>query len=124
MLSEHQKKEFTERGYFIISNGFSHTDIEEMRLRLDNIIEGDFKKNNRRFQIDSDSGRYEDLIYPSDTGYRGANVPYRKISDLEYDDLFLQKLQSGWIREVCSELVDDVVSIMRVTMMDKPPDRK
>ena len=45
---------------------------------------------------------------------------YRKISDLEYDDVFLKMIQSQWIRLICKKLIGEVTSIMRITMMDKP----
>jgi phytanoyl-CoA hydroxylase len=119
MLTESQLKEYSEDGYLIIPNAFSENDIQAMRSRLEDIVAGKFKKLGRRFQAEGDSGKYEDVSH-TDMQYRGSGVTYRKVSDLEYDDVFLEKLQSGWIKAICSQLIGDIVSIMRVTMMDKP----
>lgn len=119
-MTEEQIKRFSKDGYFIIHNAFSQTEIGEMRSRIEDLVRGKFAKQGRRFQVDSGSDNYEDVNHGKMT-YSGPNVDYRKISDLEYDEVILQNLQIGWIQKVCSQLVDDVVSIMRVTMMDKPP---
>jgi hypothetical protein len=117
MITESQIKEFSENGYFIVPGGFSQTDIDDMRLRLENIVRGEFEKQGRRFQAEMDSGKYEDVSHKAMV-YLGPNVAYRKIADLEYDDVFLKKLQSEFVAKICGRLVGDAVSIMRVTMMD------
>jgi phytanoyl-CoA hydroxylase len=119
MSSDRYPQDFAEYGYFIVRQGFTPKDIQEMRERLEDIVQGKFAKDGRRFQADTESGRYEDLA-KSEMGYRGPNVAYRKIADLEYDDVFLAKLQSQWIRDVCRRLLGPLTSVMRVTMMDKP----
>lgn len=118
-MNDQQLEQYSHNGYFIVSKGFSSEEIKEMRLRLEAIVSGKFAKLGRRFQADTESGEYGDVNH-ADMRYGGPNVAYRKIADLEYDDVFLQKLQSSWIRTICSRLVGDVVSILRVTMMDKP----
>jgi len=119
MNCERYAQDLAEVGYFIVHQGFSLNDILEMRARLDDIVKGKFAKNGRRFQVDTDSGSYEDVGKVA-MGYRGSNVAYRKVADLEYDDLFLSKLQSQWIREICAQFLGPMTSVMRVTMMDKP----
>lgn len=112
--------EFSDKGYFIIDKAFSQSAICEMRHRLEEIILGNFSKRGRRFQVEASSGDYGDVNY-TDMSYRGPDAIYRKIADLEYDDVFLQNFQQLWFQEICDKLVDDAVSIMRVTMMNKPP---
>lgn len=119
MNSDQYKQDFADQGFFIVRQGFSDQDVQEMRARLEDIVAGRFAREGRRFQADTNSGRYED-VDKVETGYRGPNVAYRKIADLEYDEVFLTKLQSDWIRRICSEFLGPVNSIMRVTMMDKP----
>ncbi len=119
MDKQDHRKDFAELGYFIVRGGFSRADITAMRERLEAIIHGEYKKDGRRFQPDTDSGKYEDLE-GMEVGYRGPDVAYRKIADLEYDDVFLKQLQNPWIQNICTDLLGDVISIMRVTMMDKP----
>lgn len=119
MKNDHHIQDIAKVGYFIVRNGFSQKDILEMRTRLEDIVRGKFAKVGRRFQADTESGRYED-VQKSEMGYRGPDVAYRKIADLEYDDVFLEKLQSQWIKDICAMFLGDVSSVMRVTMMDKP----
>ena len=119
MSSDHYTQELAEHGYFMVRQGFSPKDMQDMRARLEDIVQGKFAKDGQRFQAETESGRYED-VGKSKMGYRGPNVAYRKIADLEYDDVFLAKLQSRWIRDICASFLGPVTSVMRVTMMDKP----
>jgi phytanoyl-CoA hydroxylase len=119
MSCDRYTSELAEHGYFMVRQGFNTRDIEEMRARLEDIVQGKYFKDGRRFQADTESGRYEDME-KTEMGYRGPNAAYRKIADLEYDDVFLEKLQSSWIRDICEIVLGPVTSIMRVTMMDKP----
>ena len=114
------KKLYIENGFFIVKNGFSLNQINSMRKRLDEIIEGSITCKGRRFQEDTSTGRYED-ISKTTSGYKGPNSKYRKISDLEYDEIFLRSLQSSWIRTICNYFIGETTSLMRVTMMNKPP---
>ena len=118
MKSDRYAQDFAELGYFIVRQGFSQADMQDMRIRLEDIVKGRFSKDGRRFQLDTESGRYED-VEKADIGYRGPDVAYRKIADLEYDEVFLAKLQSEYIRDICAQFLGPVTSIMRVTMMDK-----
>lgn len=119
MSIDRYTQELVDHGYFMVRQGFDPRDIQDMKARLEDIVQGKFAKDGRRFQADTDSGRYED-VEKSAMGYRGPNVAYRKIADLEYDDVFLAKLQSRWIRDICARFLGSVTSVMRVTMMDKP----
>ena len=119
MTRDSYTQELAEHGYFMVRQGFTPTDIQDMKTRLEDIVRGQFAKDGRRFQIDAESGRYED-VEKSEMGYRGPHAVYRKIADLEYDDVFLARLQSRWIRDICSLFLGPVTSVMRVTMMDKP----
>ena len=114
------KKLYIENGFFIVKNGFSLNQINCMRKRLDQIIEGSITCKGRRFQEETASGRYED-VSKTIVGYKGGNTKYRKISDLEYDEIFLKSLQSSWIRTICNYFIGETTSLMRVTMMNKPP---
>ena len=91
-----------------------------MKKRLDQIVNGTITCKGRRFQKETTSGKYED-ISKTTIGYRGANTKYRKISDLEYDEVFLGILQSSWIRTICNYFIGETTSLMRLTMMNKPP---
>ena len=86
---------------------------------FDSIVQGRVVLDGRRFQADTETGLYED-VDKIELGYRGPQSQYRKISDLEYDEIFLSKLKSAWIKSVCEHFIGTETSIMRVTMMNKP----
>ncbi len=112
------KKQFEEVGFFLVPNFFSEKCIESLRLRLNQIILGEVALEGRRFQLDSSSGSYEELDF-SNNIYAGPDKVYRKIADLEYDEVFLEALQSSGMKSLCNDFVGEEISIMRVTMMDK-----
>ena len=116
------KNKLKKDGYFILKKGFNKNEMQKMIERLEKIISGEIFLDGRRFQEETKSGLYEEVknIKP---GYKGPDAFYRKISDLEYDEIFLKMVQSDWIRSICKEFVGKKTSIMRMTMMDKPPQR-
>jgi phytanoyl-CoA hydroxylase len=115
---ENYRQAFAKEGFFILRQVFSPEQIAVMREGLEAIVRGEAAKTGRRFQPDTDSGNYGDLE-KIEVGYRGPNIVYRKISDLEYDSIFLRCLQSPKIKKICQELMGDTVSLLRVTMMSK-----
>ena len=119
---EKYKSSFDENGFFIVKNGFTQRQIALMKKRLGKIISGEIQIKGRRFQEDTKTGLYED-VGKIELGYKGPNTYYRKISDLEYDELFLKMIQSEWIKVICNKFIGPQSSIMRVTMMDKPPNK-
>ena len=61
--------------------------MQKMIERLEKIISGEISIEGRRFQEETKSGLYEEVANIK-LGYKGPDAFYRKISDLEYDDLF------------------------------------
>lgn len=120
MITEMHKQQLDENGFFILKEAFSDSEIQEMRMRIESIAKGKYFKEGRRFQAEKGSGKYEDVSH-DDMSYKGPDVEYRKIGDLEYDDVMLKCMQSAWIKELCNTFVGESVAIMRMTMMDKPP---
>jgi phytanoyl-CoA hydroxylase len=120
MTSNSLTQDFLEKGYFVTQNSFSKKDIKNMQVRIEDIILGKFKKLGRRFQTHTDSLVYDGLP-KTKMEYRGPNVVYSKISDLEYDDCFLKILQSKWMSKVLTRFLGDTISILRFGMIVKPP---
>ncbi len=119
MLTEQQHADYSEVGYFIIPKFFSPDEIRAMRSRIEELIQGKHFKKGRRFQSYGSADDYGSKG-PTPMNYEGPDVSYRKISDLEYDEVYLRIIQKNQLNAICSELVDETVSIMRITMMDKP----
>ena len=114
------KEEFNRRGHLILKKVFSPSDISEMQNRLDLIIAGSHSKHGRRFHQESSSGDYQDVCHKTSTStYAGPTKDYRKIADLEFDDLILSKIQNKILAKTCQNLIGENISLMRLTMMNK-----
>ncbi len=107
-----------QNGYHVIDNVFSKADIKEMQERIDLLRLGFFKKGGRRFQVDADSGVYDEAK-KINSKYQGPDKNYRKIADLEFDEVFLRQIKNQKIREITVNLLGETVSIMRLTVMNK-----
>ena len=114
-----QVQSLQDYGYFVVRQGFPKETVEKMSDRLNSITSGHYPISGRRFQVNSDSDKYEDIDV-TNSSYKGPNVNYRKICNLEYDEVILEKLQSSWIRHICFTFLGETTSIMRCTMMNKP----
>ena len=112
------KEEFIRSGHFVLKDVFTLNDISEMQKRLDSIIAGIYSKHGRRFYQESASGSYQDISHKT-YAYAGPTKDYRKIADLEFDDLILSKVQNKILAKTCQNLIGDNISLMRLTMMNK-----
>ena len=116
------KDSLLDNGFFIVKKGFSKKDISDMKKRLDDIIKGKVVYEGRRFQEETKKNVYQN-INKLKVQYQGPKVDYRKISELEHDDIFLSKLKKPWIRQICTTLLGETCSILRTTMMNKTPSK-
>jgi len=72
-------------------------------------------------QLDSTTGEYKDAPEQSN-GFKGATLAYRKIQNLEHDDVFGAYLNQPLFREVCARAYGEDVPIacFRAMFMNKP----
>lgn len=89
-----------------------------MKDRLDEIIAGKHPKAGRRFYVEAESGKYQDVSHKT-SDYLGPSRNYRKIGDLELDEIFLSKVQNKNLARNCQALIGKTISLMRLTMMNK-----
>jgi phytanoyl-CoA hydroxylase len=91
--------------------------LELLRARIDSIMMGELVYPGMFFQIDTDSGNYEDLAFGR--GYEGPSKNYRKIEKLELDPVFLEWIESETLRHYVSSIVGDDVVIYRALVFNK-----
>lgn len=114
------QQDLRDQGFVKIPNCYALADIECMRNRVVQIVQGSFPLVGRRFYPETHTGDYRDVSH-ADHSWQGPEVNYRKVADLEYDPVFLSALQCTELAEICTFLLGPQVSVMRVTMMDKAP---
>jgi len=118
-----QKQNLERDGYCVLEQVFTRGDLEAMREQLVRIVDGSVQIGGRRFQPESADDDYVPVPMTGlDTTWRGPDIPYRKISAMEYDPVFLAAMQSQRIKEFLTSVLGPDVSIMRATLFTKTPD--
>ncbi len=122
-LTEKDWRFYEDNGYLRLGRTLSDVELRGLRTRIDDIMLGRAELNYDRvlMQLDSDSGRYEDAGEQS-RGFKGSTLGYRKIQDLEFDDLFLAYMQKPLFLEICRRVYGPAMPIaaFRAMFMNKP----
>jgi len=123
LITQEQWRFYDANGYLRLGKMLDDAELTALRGRIDDIMLGKAKLNYDRLlmQLDSETGKYADAGQQS-RGYKGSTLGYRKIQDLELDDLFLAYMQRPIFREICArEYGPDVpVAAFRAMFMNKP----
>jgi len=109
--------DFRRRGWARLGRVASAETLEELRARADDIMLGRVDGARLFFQRDSESGRYEDLVFGR--GWEGPSLSYRKIEKLETDPVFRAWLGNPLFERVARAVVGDAVSVYRATLFTK-----
>jgi phytanoyl-CoA hydroxylase len=104
-------------GWARLGNAASVETLERMRSRADAIMLGDAVLPGLFFQHDSESGRYEELVFGR--GWEGPSLEYRKIEKLEVDPLYRAWIENPLFERVVRAAVGDDVTIYRATLFTK-----
>lgn len=94
-------------------------ELEGLRRRLDDLMLGRIRYEGMFFQLDTATGRYED-VDASSTTFAGPSLNYRKVKDLEYDERFLAFLQHDVFQQLSERYIGPHVACMRAMVMNKP----
>ena len=108
---------FREHGYARLGVTVDEPTLAALRARADDVMLGRVAYPGLFFQIDTETGRYDELTYGK--GYQGPSRNYRKIEKLEADPLFCALLESPAIERVVRALIDGDVVIYRALLMSK-----
>jgi len=112
--------DFRRCGWARLGRVASDDTLAQLRLRADDIMLGRADGSRLFFQRDSDSGRYEDLVFGR--GWEGPGLSYRKIEKLETDAVFRAWLGNPLFERVARAVVGDAVSVYRSTLFTKSAD--
>src|SRR4051812_41961084 len=122
-ISEDQWTFYEEQGYLRLGKLLRDDELAALRQRIDQIMLGKASLDYARLmmQLDTDTGRYEDQP-PQTRGHKGATLNYRKIQDLEADELFLEYMRRPIFREICDHVIGPgkTIACFRAMFMNKP----
>jgi hypothetical protein len=110
---------FARDGYARLGRVASDEALEAMRARSDDLMLGRVVYPGLFFQLDTDSGRYEDLRYGE--GWEGASLNYRKIEKVEADPIFCAWIDNPVFERIARARVGvgEEVVIYRAVIMSK-----
>ncbi|HEX4447478.1 MAG TPA: phytanoyl-CoA dioxygenase family protein [Polyangiaceae bacterium] len=91
--------------------------LERLRARADDIMMGRVVHPGLFFQRDSQTGRYEDLVFGR--GWEGPSLDYRKIEKLEVDPCFRAWLENEVFERVAKAVLGDAIALYRATLFTK-----
>ncbi|MHB8637494.1 MAG: phytanoyl-CoA dioxygenase family protein [Fimbriimonadaceae bacterium] len=123
MITDTQWETFQRRGYLNLGKLLSDADVAALQTRIDDIMMGRaaIEYDRLLMQLDSATGEYQDAGEQSN-GHKGATLAYRKIQNLEADDLFAAYLSRPIFRSICARAYggDAPVACFRAMFMNKP----
>lgn len=109
--------EFARDGYARLGRLMSDAGLEALQRRADDLMLGRVPDPGLFFQLDTETGSYEDLTFGH--GYQGPSYNYRKIEKLEKDELFLGWLRNPLFQEIARSLLGESVVLYRAVLMNK-----
>jgi Phytanoyl-CoA dioxygenase (PhyH) len=123
IISQSQWAQYEKDGYLKLGKVLGDAELLSLQTRIDDIMMGRASIDYSRIlmQLDSETGKYEDAGEQS-MGFKGASPNYRKIQELEQDDLFLAYTQRPLFREICTRTYGPEASVasFRAMFMNKP----
>lgn len=108
---------FAEHGFARLGRVAAEETLRALRERTDDLMLGRVTYPGLFFQLDTETGRYEDLEFGK--GYRGPSLNYRKIEKLEKDPLFLAWIENRLFERVARSLIEGEITIYRSTLFNK-----
>lgn len=122
MFTAEQRAAWERDGYVRLGRVADDAQLAALQQRIDDIMLGRVPNDKIWFQLDSETGKYEDV--PSTDGrWCGPTLAYRKIEKLETDPIFLAYIQHPLFREITRQLIGEEVTIFRAMFMNKPARR-
>jgi ectoine hydroxylase-related dioxygenase (phytanoyl-CoA dioxygenase family) len=121
MLSDSQWQQYEQDGMLNLGRVLSANDLAALQQRIDDIMLGkaDVDYDRMLMQLDSLDGRNAG---EQTKGFKGATLAYRKIQELEFDQLFLAYMQRPIFEAICERVygVETEITAFRAMFMNKP----
>jgi ectoine hydroxylase-related dioxygenase (phytanoyl-CoA dioxygenase family) len=108
---------YAEHGWARLGKLLSDDRIEALRARTDDIMLGRVAYDGLFFQMDTTTGRYEDLGYGH--GWEGPSLNYRKVEKLEKDPLFRAWICDPVLEPLARRVYGTDISVYRALLFNK-----
>ncbi len=108
---------FAAEGYARLGPVMTNDALAALRRRTDDLMMGKISYPNLFFQLDTETGSYDDLTFGR--GYEGPSLDYRKIEKLEKDDLFLAWIRNALFERIARSLISGPIALYRAVLMSK-----
>lgn len=122
-LTDAAWEQFERDGFLRLGQVATDDQLLSLQTRMDDIMMGraDVDYDQMMMQLDRVDGP-DSGPGPQSKGFKGATLSYRKIQDLEYDDVFLDYMQHPLFRELCARVYGEQADIacFRAMFMNKP----
>jgi len=122
-LTDAAWQQFERDGFLRLGQVATDDQLLALQTRMDDIMMGraDVDYDQMMMQLDRVDGP-DSGPGPQSKGFKGATLSYRKIQDLEYDDVFLDYMQHPLFRELCARVYGEQadVACFRAMFMNKP----
>lgn len=108
---------FRRDGYARLGRLMSEACLAALRSRADDLMLGRVTHPGLFFQLDTETGAYQDLTFGQ--GYQGPSHNYRKLEKLEKDELFLGWLRNPLFQQIAQAVLGESVVLYRAVLMNK-----
>lgn len=108
---------YAEHGYARLGRVLGEPGLAALRARSDEVMLGQVRYDGLFFQLDTETGRYEDLTYKK--GYQGPSLNYRKVEKLERDPLFAAWINNSLFERVARRVYEGPIAIYRAVLFNK-----
>ena len=123
IITDAQWRKYEQDGFIKLGKLLSDADLVALQERIDDIMLGRAEIDYDRLlmQLDSTTGNYGDAGEQTN-GHKGSTLAYRKIQNLEIDDLFSEYVNRPIFREICDYVYGKgtPISCFRAMFMNKP----
>jgi hypothetical protein len=109
--------EFARLGYARLGRVVGDDTISALGARVDDLMSARVRHDGMFFQLDSPTGRYEDLTFGD--GWQGPSSDYRKIEKLEIDPLFRAFIGNPLFERIARSLIDGPIALYRAVLFTK-----
>jgi phytanoyl-CoA hydroxylase len=104
-------------GYARVGRVASDAILDALRARADDIMLGKVAYPGLFFQLDTETGNYDDLAYGK--GWEGPSLNYRKIEKLEKDAIYSAWINNPFFEAIARARIAGDVAIYRAILMSK-----
>jgi hypothetical protein len=104
-------------GWARLGTTISEEKLAALRTRADEIMLGKVSYSSLFFQLDAESGHYDELARGK--GYQGPSLNYRKIEKLEQDPLFRELIETPRFGDIAHAVLGPTIQLYRAVLFSK-----